>query len=237
MRTVLIVLLVSILALSACAGIVQKQLDKSREKSYRQDKQLVQTAVDSFFTAADNQRYLGARQFPVLAASDTGNGTLVSAFDSGTNVVPPSNPVRGTRSGDPEWRDGANGDGRKLGDDGGLLAPGATASEENLNDIVHSMSEDNPGWTLDQVTFQGDRYGVDSRGYFIDFDLLVKDGFLQSAPHSASLDNKGGTTKGSYSWYVKRNGEVESLLFYQPVNGVVPTGGLDNRGCIEGVYP
>ena len=237
MRTVLLVLLVSITALSACGDIIQKELGKAREKSYGQDKQLIQTAVDSFFTAANNQRHQGRRQFPILTASDTGNGTLVSALPTGTNITPPGNPLRGTQGGEPTWRGSANSDGRKLADDRGLLAPGAVASEENLNDIAHSKSEDNPGWTLDQVTFQDDRYGVDSRGYFIDFDLLVKDGFLQSAPHSASLDNKGGTTKGSYSWYVKRNGEVESLLFAQPTNGVVPNGGLDNRGYIKGVYP
>ena len=240
---VLLVLLVSSLALSACAGIVQKQLDKSREKSYRQDKQLIQTAVDSFFTAADNKRYEGLRQFPILAASDTRNGTLVSALPTGTNITPPSDPLRGTHGGEPKWTDSTNGDGRRLADDGRPLAPGARGSEENLNDIAHSESEDSTGWAVDQVTFQGDRYGVDSRGYFIDFNLLVKVGFLRSAPQSASLDNGGGTTNGSYSWYVERDGEVESLFFYQPTNGFRPSGGryiflgLDNRGYIEGVYP
>ena len=82
------------------------------------------------------------------------------------------------------------------------------------------------GWYLTEVTFQDDEFGVDSRDYFIDFDLLVDAGFLQNIPQSASPDNGGGATGGSYSWYVTETGAVESLFYFNPSNGLAFKGTL-----------
>ncbi|PKB65959.1 MAG: hypothetical protein BZY81_08670 [SAR202 cluster bacterium Io17-Chloro-G4] len=62
------VTVVAIMGVMAAVAVpmVNNQLGKTREKSYAQDKAMIQTAVDSFFTAADNVRYLGQRQFPLL---------------------------------------------------------------------------------------------------------------------------------------------------------------------------
>lgn len=94
------------------------------------------------------------------------------------------------------------------------------------------------------MTSKGADLGVDSRDYFIDFKLLVDAGLLQAVPESASTDNGGGTTDGSYSWYVKDTGAIESLFFHFPDNGLdfdeaEPTtkAADDFRGFQEGVYP
>lgn len=114
-----------------------------------------------------------------------------------------------------------------------------------------AISGTSSGWYVDKVKFQAVDHVVDSRDYFIDFDLLVKAGLLQGVPESASPDNGGGTTTGSYSWYVKDSGQVESLLYFLPSNGdafrVIDAttgqvtnaddGTVDTRGFQEGVYP
>ena len=56
---------------------------------------------------------------------------------------------------------------------------------------------------------------MDSRDWFVDFDMLVKEGFIKSVPKSASPDNSTGGT-GSYSWYVDDDGDVKSLLYSFP---------------------
>ena len=85
---------------------------------------------------------------------------------------------------------------------------------------------------------------VDSRDFFIDFTQLVTAGLLQNVPQSASPDNGGGSDTGSYSWFVKETGQVESLFFHFPENDLnfetdEPTTKslLDFRGFQEGVYP
>ena len=67
-------------------------------------------------------------------------------------------------------------------------------------------------------------------------------GLLQSSPNSASTDNGGGASTGSYSWYVESTGEVTSLFFHFPTNGTDIFGNAssnseDLRGFIESVYP
>ena len=237
------VTVVAIMGVMAAVAVpmVNSQLGKSREQSYAQDFQLIQTSIDSFFTAADNVRYLGQRQFPILATASTGTATVFTASNTSTDVFPvPANPVRGTKGGNPRWRDDASSDGRKL--DGGLpLAHDATGSEDNLNGESNSVGNTGVGWFEDKVTFQGKEYAVDSRGYFIDFTKLVAAGLLQKVPQSASPDNGGGSTSGSYSWYIKVDGSVESLLYFSPSNGTKFDGSadtdLDLRGFVSGIYP
>ena len=132
-------------------------MGKAREQSYAQDKAMIQTAVDSFFTAGDNVRYLGQRQFPLLGNSkSTGNADTwtqnIQVDSSGDSVLDSSgqqivtaartsnsltvafNPVRGTRGGEPKWRDGDGDGNRALNIDG---TP--TTSENNLNSELETL--------------------------------------------------------------------------------------------------
>ena len=219
------VTVVAIMGVMAAVAVpmVNNQLGKTREKSYIQDKAMIQTAVDSFFTAADNVRHLGQRQFPLLGSSVSKGNTDIPA-DTGTVlfdetaaigvILQPVNPLRGTQGGDPKWRDGNQDGNRKLDTDGlpvkvdqttGAI-PAASGSEEALNNANASFNNKTEagGWYVDKITFQGANYSVDTRAYIIDFRLLVDAGLLQNIPESASPDNGGGSTDGSYVWYVKR---------------------------------
>ena len=262
------VTVVAIMGVMAAVAVpmVNSQLGKTRATSYEQDQAMIQTAVDSFFTAADNVRFLGQRQFPILGASNseatnaniTKSGQVLpfNATSTSALISSPNNPRAGTQGGEPKWRDGgsAKDSNRKLDTDG--ERDYTSAGEEGLNSesrtVANNGSGDSTdgGWYVDKVKFQGQFFAVDTRDYFIDFKLLVDAGFLQQVPKSASPDNGFGTTSGSYSWYVKASGEVESNFYFLPSNSEafvdpdqdpVPEpaddGTLDVRGFFEGVYP
>ena len=251
------VTVIAIMGVMAAVAVpmVNSQLSKSKEASYDQDQALIQTAVDSFVSAGDNVGYLGLAQFPILGARSGTTGlnlqtnfsrkteslntwvvtdptptgdVIVETVDLGLKT--PLNPVRGTQGGEPRWIDG--------GDDN-------RNEEDNLNAELDTIDNAGSGWYVDRVIdpISGDPHAIDSRDYFIDFTALVAAGFLQSIPESASLDNGGGSS-GSYSWYVKANGAVESLFFFFPESGldfgeadpaIQQTDDL--RGYFEGVYP
>ena len=108
---------VAIMGVMAAVAVpmVNNQLGKTRGKSYIQDEAMIQTAVDSFFTAADNVSYLGQRQFPMLDSSISAGNTSVPAdtatlaFDETATlsvILQPVNPLRATQGGEPKWRDG-----------------------------------------------------------------------------------------------------------------------------------
>lgn len=63
-------------------------------------------------------------------------------------------------------------------------------------------------------------------GFFIDFDALVTGKYISGVPTSASSDNKTGNT-GSYTWYVKADGTVESKHIADRTT----------TGFVSGVYP
>ena len=218
------------------------QFDDREERAYERDLQLIQTAVDSFFTAADNVRYLGLRQFPILAADATGTSTVWDPAAADSDLFPlPANPVRGTQGGEPKWRDDSSRDGRALDANGMLLDRAVARSEENLNAEAVTLANNGVGWSVDKVTSQGQDHRVDTRGYFINFNKLVEAGILQKVRESASPDNGGGTVNGSYSWYVRADGSVDSLFYYSPSNGIGLEGSSDGtpdfRGYFDGVYP
>lgn len=234
------VTVVAIMGVMAAVAVpmVNNQLGKTREKSYIQDKALIQTAVDSFFTAADNVRHLGQRQFPINGSSISKKITAIPtspdtlAFDETGNpavILQPVNPLRGTQGGEPKWRDGTQDGNRKLGTDGLPVSvdqtdgsiPIGSGSEEALNNAnaAFGNKKELGGWYVDRVTFQAQKFAIDSRSYIIDFRLLVDAGLLQNVPESASPDNGGGSTSGSYVWYIKESGQVQSLLFFLPSNG------------------
>ncbi|MDP6131233.1 MAG: type II secretion system protein [Dehalococcoidia bacterium] len=219
------VTVVAIMGVTAAVAVpmVSSQLGKAKEKSYLQDRAMIQTTVDSFFTAADNVRYLGQRQYPIEGTDSTGDAVLWANAGSDGSVASAGNPLRGVQGGEPQWND--DGDGTR------------EAGEETLNGADDAASGTGPGWFVAQVTFQSESYAADSQDYFIDFEKLVTAGLLQQAPESASPDNGGGSTEGSYSWYVKKTGQIESLFYHLPSNGVSPFGGLDLRNFVDGVYP
>ena len=89
--------------------------------------------------------------------------------------------------------------------------------EEVLNDEDDSTQ---PGWQVAILTRQGREYLVDTRDYFINFEILVAEGYLEVVPSSASPDNvppgSNQTLIGPYSWFVNKKGIVDSLLFSFP---------------------
>ena len=82
-------------------------------------------------------------------------------------------------------------------------------------------------WNTTQLTVKGTDYLVDSRDWFIDFDLLLKNEYIDKVPESASPDNSVNGT-GSYSWYVNESFEVKSVLYTRPA--------ADTDG-FQGAYP
>ena len=82
-------------------------------------------------------------------------------------------------------------------------------------------------WNTAPLTVKGTDYLVDSRDWFIDFDLLLKNKYIDKVPESASRDNSANGT-GSYSWYVNEDFEVKSVLYSRPA--------VDSDGY-QGVYP
>ena len=219
------VTVVAIMGVMAAVAVpmVSSQIGKARDKSYAQDVAMIQTAVDSFFTDSDNARFQGQRQYPIMGAnsgtdaiSPINNATREFEVPQGwvdgnssTNLNTPLNPKRGTQGGEPKWMDG------------GLDGPDSTrkSDEDKLNGEKESINRTGVGWYITKVTHQGADFAVDTRDYFIDFRKLVELGLLQSVPQSASLDNGGGSATGSYSWYVKSTGEVDSLFVHFPTNG------------------
>ena len=236
------VTVVAIMGVMAAIAVpmVSNQIGGAREKSYAQDKAMIQTIVDSFFTESNNVRYQGQRQYPIMGANSGADNSATGGedrsaeaanswvvTDTSTNLARPLNPVRGIRGGEPKWID--NGDSSRKG-------------EDNLNAENESLAELASGWYVVKVTHQGKDFAVDTRDYFIDFRKLVAVGLLTKAPNSASLDNGGGSDTGSYSWYVKPNGEVSSVFFHYPTNGTDIEGNAsakseDLRGFNDGVFP
>ena len=103
------VTVVAIMGVMAAVAVpmVNNQLGKTREKSYLQDNAMIQTAVDSFFTAADNVRHLGQRQFPLMGSSIslgnpktdlTPDSVLTLLFEDTATITPIDPPLNQVRS-------------------------------------------------------------------------------------------------------------------------------------------
>ena len=249
-----IVVVLAIMGVMAAVAVplVTNTLTKSKGTAYAQDLAMIQTAVDSYYSAVDNARHLGLRQYPINARKDTGDALKWDELSSSfTPLVP--NPLLGTQGGQPFWRDTGNGerDALQAGGVDQVLSP-----EKDIGFTTPRPATDT--WYLAKVVFRGDEYAVDTRGYFIDFDELVGTGLLKAVPESASSDNGGVThTSGSYSWFVNSSGSVDSILALFPYNGLALDDGIvgtsitdpsilpptaassasDLRGFQEGVYP
>ena len=220
-----LVVVLAIMGVMAAVAVpmVNNNLSQSKERAYNADLALIQMAVDGYYSAPDNARFLGLRQYPIRGFNTTGNLDTWSDLDADSNLTVPRNPLGGVRGGEPKWRDGGD----------------SLRNEENLNAEAQSLAGSGSGWYVDKLTLEGTDHAADTRDYFIDFDLLVTAGLLKEVPGSASTDNTGGTASGSYSWFVDAKGSVNSLNVYFPTNGTGPgsNNGNDNRGFIEGVFP
>lgn len=216
-----LVVVIGILGVLAATAtpMVNNFMDSSKEQAYLADKATLQAAVDAFYSAPANPRHLGQRQYPIKAVDSTGSLNLWSDADSNPSLTPPLNPLKGTRGGEPTWRDGGDG----------------IRTEENLNAEAQSLARSGSGWYVQKVNLNASSYAVDTRDYFIDFNKLVNGGLLEQVPASASPDNRGVGATGSYSWYVNPAGRVDSLYVHFPTSG--PAAAADNRGFVAGVYP
>ena len=213
--------------------VVTNNLSKSKERAYAQDLAMIQTSIDSYFTAADNIRHLGLRQYPINGGSATGTTKL---WDGSASIFEPlANPLLGTKGGQPYWRD--DGDGERENTEESLYGETLSEADQGLG-----------GWYVTKVDLQGVEYAVDTRDYFIDFSMLVSAGLLKASPESASSDNGGvaSGSGGSYGWFVNANGSVDSILSVFPYNGLNFDGtaivigdvsASDLRGFQAGIYP
>ena len=247
---VVVIAIMGVMA-SVAVPLVTNTLTKSKGTAYDQDLTLIQTAVDSYFSAVDNKRHLGLRQYPINALKNGGDSLEWNDLTSPL-IEPFANPLLGTQGGEPFWRDTGNGE-RDL-----LITGGAEvlSVDKDIGFITPRPSKDS--WYVAKVEFRGTEYAVDNRGYFIDFKELIDAGLLKAAPDSASIDNGGVSSDGgSYSWFVNANGTVDSILALFPYNGLAVEDGAvgisisdpavvpptekstasDLRGFQEGIYP
>ena len=190
-----LVVVIAILGVLAAVTVplVTGYLKSAKERAYNNDVKQVQAAVDAYYSAPDNTKYIGIRQYPIKGADSTGTLNTWTAVDTSTALATPLNPVKGTQGGNPKWKD--NADGIRL--------------EENLNAEAESIVGTASGWHVVKVTRQGTDYVVDTRDYIIVMTKLTGKGLLDGIPASASSDN-GGT--GSYTYYVDATGKVKTLL-------------------------
>jgi len=248
------VVVIAIMGVMAAVAVplVTNTLTKSKATAYAQDLAMIQTAVDSYYSAVDNARHLGLRQYPINARGDTSDSLEWNEVSTAL-TVPVPNPLLGTQGGQPFWRDTGNGERDALQTGGGAQV---LSTEKTVGFTTPRPPTDS--WYLAKVEFRGNEYAVDTRGYFIDFDELVITGLLKAAPESASTDNGGvSTIGGSYSWFVNASGSVDSILALFPYNGLALDDGIagtpitdpsidpptaastasDLRGFQDGVYP
>ena len=237
---VVVIAILGVLA-AVAVPIITNYLCTSKQQAYNADKQRIQDAVDAFFSAPDNVRFLGKRQYPVIGKDQTAQlsleneTTVVHLVDNGDPFTKSKhhhhdgnsgthdatwNPLGGTEGADltGTWKDGNK----------------AGASADGVRDRLESganadQSEDT--WTAVKATRGGEDYYVDARYYFIDFDLMVTEELMKEIPTSAAPDNvpkdSSSTPNGSYIWYVDNKGSVESLFRDLP----------SSKGYVDGVYP
>ena len=226
---IVVIAIMGVLA-AVTAPTITNHLGKSREQSYIAEKERIQSAIDGFVGAADNERFLGLRQFPFIGTGQTDEATLVVISATGTALTDQGNPFT-------------------LGEDitndsvidlavwnpvGGTQGIDLDASwVDNADGVRTKASGSGDKWTTVSVTRGGVTYFTDPRYFFIDFEKIVTAGLLQEVPDSVGLDNKpAGSTitdryDGSYIWYVDAKGEVKSLYNELPTT----------TGFVVGVFP
>ncbi len=204
----LIELVVVIAIMGVLAAIVipavSKYLGSGTAEAYKHDQQTIQNLVDLYVTDKSNPKFQGQPQFPIKGASK-GGGTFYTGDGNSTadTVTITGNPQAGTKGGNPVWVD--DGDGVRGISDNLLVDEDALSST--------------PRWHVAAVTVRSVNYYVDSRDYFVDFDLIVALGTLRNPPPSAAAENCSvSVCTGSYIYYVRSDGTVETLLATFPTS-------------------
>ena len=227
---IVVIAIMGVLA-AVTAPTITNHLGKSREQSYVAEKERIQSAIDGFVGAADNERFLGLRQFPMIGSAQTDESTLVLLSASTTPLTDQGNPFN---LGEDITGDNVN-DLAVLNRVGGTQGVDVDQSwiDGGADGVRQEASGSPDKWTTVAVTRGGIISFTDPRYFFIDFEKIVKAGLLQEIPDSVAPDNKpvGSTVtdryNGSYIWYVDAKGEVKSLYIELP----------STTGFINGVFP
>jgi prepilin-type N-terminal cleavage/methylation domain-containing protein len=220
----LIVVIAILGTLSAIAvPLVTSYLSNSKERAYDAEQSKIQAAVNLYYGAKGNSRFIGKRVYPVLGKDQTVKGQL-NTQTSTLNVIDDRLPFNTSTAG--LWSPL----GGTAGADLAATSVWVDDSSDGVRDIGTSAGSSD-SWNTVEVTRSGSTYYVDPRYYLVDFDILVTGGFLQEVPASASEDNKPvdstNSYTGSYIWYVDDRGTVQSLYMEFP----------DTAGHVEGVFP
>lgn len=215
---------------SVSVPIVGTYITPSKERSYESEQDKIQAAVDAFYSNQENVRFLNKRQYPLIGRDQVNQANLDSdevttrlLRDNGDPFSSPPPVATGNALSAAFWNPLG-------GTQGANLAADSVWSDngDGVRTIIPTSLET---WTTVGVQSGGVTYQVDPRYYFIDFELLVKGGYLGAVPKSASSDNRppgsSNAYTGSYSWYVDLKGKVQSIYFYFP----------DQVGYVDKVYP
>jgi prepilin-type N-terminal cleavage/methylation domain-containing protein len=204
-----LVIVIAILGVLAAITVpmITNYLEGAKERAYDADKERIQAAVDAYYSSPDNAKWKGKRQYPIWGQDADGTDVAITACTNPTDVDADAddglNPDRGTLGGTPGWNDNDNSGYRDTGED----------------------------WNCDTETKGTKIYRFSTGNFIIKMDELVTEGYLPDVPDSASADNST-TGTGSYTWYVKSDGRVESLYHELPYDGATPQTGFQ-----DGVYP
>ena len=212
-----LVVVIAILGVLAAIAVplITNYLSGAKERAFDADRARLQAAVDGFYNDPSNVRFLGKRQYPLLGRTQTSTSLLnkTGSVTYNDNQDPFTPYVGGVAESAATWSPL----GAAVGAD--ISSSWSDAgSDADVREVTTATSSDT--WTSVTAVRGATTYHVDPRYYFIDFEKLVTDGWLDEVPESASVDNKpsGGTATytGRYGWYVDDDGEVHALYHYLP---------------------
>ncbi len=220
----LIVVIAILGTLSAIAvPLVTSYLSNSKERAYDAEQSKIQAAVNLYYGAKGNSRFIGKRVYPVLGKDQTDKASLNTQTTT-LNMIDDRLPFDTSTAG--LWSPNGGTEGADLA----ATSVWVDDSSDGVRDIGSSAGSAD-SWNTVEVSRSGSTYYVDPRYYLVDFDALVDGGFLQAVPTTASEDNKpvgsSYSYTGSYIWYVDDRGTVKSLYMEFP----------DTTGHIEGIFP
>ena len=211
---------------------ISSLLPKSADQKYKNDRDTIELASYGFSTGYPGQRLSGGGYgrsasvgivglggagkglrygiWPSYAQSNRGTQAALKLEDITNNAITTlhvfeSNPAGGSRGGTPSWED-VDGNGTR------------NASADVLYYGQASPPPEEDHWNTETIVeFDGEgQYVVDSRDWFIDISVLIEKEYMDFLPDSASPDNHPDG-KGNYSWYFDENGQINSLLYTNPL--------------------
>ncbi len=226
-----LIVVIAILGVLAAVAVplVTNFLGSAKTRAYDAEKERIQNAVDAFYSAPDNTRFLGKRQYPIIGRGQTTTdaSVLVVQKSALTNIVDDDSPFDAatTTGGLPLW----NPIGGQQGAD--LTSKWADGNADGVRTIGSAGSGSSDKWSTVSVVRGAVTYYTDPRYYFIDFEALVTAALLKAIPSTASAANKpSGSTStytGSYIWYVDDKGVVGSLYRDLP----------STKAFVSGIFP